>query len=185
MALDSVKTEIDKSAADAAAAIKAEASAEVAKILAEADKEIAVKKEKEDKRLEEAVERLRRQELSSAELESKKVVLAKKKEILEKAFVSALASLEGASDAEKLKQYKEMIDANKGVIKNPKVYVPKGSKITAADLGVSSVEEDSMITGGIILESEDGTIQLDLQYKTLLQTIWEREIKSLSDILFG
>ncbi len=185
MALDSVKTEIDKSAADAVAAIKAEASAEVAKILAEADKEIAVKKEKEDKRLEEAVERLRRQELSSAELESKKVVLAKKKEILEKAFASALASLEGASDAEKLKQYKEMIDANKGVIKNPKVYVPKGSKIKAVDLGVSSVEEDGMITGGIILESEDGTIQLDLQYKTLLQTIWEREIKSLSDILFG
>ena len=41
------------------------------------------------------------------------------------------------------------------------------------------------MTGGIILESEDGTIQVDMQYKTILQTLWDREMKSLSDILFG
>ena len=79
MALDVVKSEINKSAEDAAAAIKAEADAEVAKIMAAADAEIAAMNEKEEKRLKEAVERLGRQELSSAELESKKIVLAKKK----------------------------------------------------------------------------------------------------------
>lgn len=185
MALDSVKTEIDKSAAEAAAAIKAEADAEIKKIMADADSEIAAINEREEKRLEETIGRLGRQELSSAELESKKIVLAKKKEILEKAFNEALASLEKASDDEKLKQYKRMVKASKGVIDKPKVYVPAGSKITAKDIGASSVVEDSRITGGIILENEDGTIQVDMQYKTIIQTIWDREIKSLSDILFG
>ena len=61
----------------------------------------------------------------------------------------------------------------------------EGDKFTAKDLGVSSVAVDSRMTGGIILESEDGTIQIDMQYKTLLQTLWDREMKSLSDILFG
>ena len=96
MALDVVKSEINKSAEDAAAAIKAEADAEVAKIMAAADAEIAAMNEKEEKRLKEAVERLGRQELSSAELESKKIVLAKKKEILARAFAETLASLESA-----------------------------------------------------------------------------------------
>ena len=41
------------------------------------------------------------------------------------------------------------------------------------------------MTGGIIFESEDGTLEVDMQYRTILQTIWDREIKSISDILFG
>ena len=110
MALDVVKSEINKSAEDAAAAIKAEADAEVAKIMAAADAEIAAMNEKEEKRLKEAVERLGRQELSSAELESKKIVLAKKKEILARAFEETLASLESAPAKEKLAQYKKMVE---------------------------------------------------------------------------
>ena len=185
MALDVVKSEINKSAEDAAAAIKAEADAEVAKIMAAADAEIAAMNEKEEKRLKEAVERLGRQELSSAELESKKSVLAKKKEILARAFAETLASLESAPAKDKLEQYKKMVKASKNVIDKPKAYLAEGDKFTAKDLGVSSVAVDSRMTGGIILESEDGTIQIDMQYKTLLQTLWDREMKSLSDILFG
>ena len=185
MALDSVKMEISKSAEASAAAIKAEADAEIAKIMAEADAQIAVIEENEKKRLEEAIERLGRQEISSAELESKKIVLAKKKEILEKAFDGALASLENAPADKKLEQYKQMVNASKDVIKKPKAYLAPGDKFTAEELGVSSVAVDGRITGGIILEDEEGDVQIDMQYRTILQTIWDREIKSLSDILFG
>jgi V/A-type H+-transporting ATPase subunit E len=47
------------------------------------------------------------------------------------------------------------------------------------------LEKVGSITGGLILESKDGTIQVDMQYRTILQTVWDREMKSLSDILFG
>jgi V/A-type H+-transporting ATPase subunit E len=185
MALDDVKTEISASAEKSAAEIKAQADAEVAKINADADAQIAVINENEEKRLKEAVERLKRQEISSADLESKKIVLAKKKEILAKAFNETLASLESAPAKEKLKQYKAMVAASKKVIEKPKAYLAPGDKFTASDLGVSSVATDSRITGGIILESEDGTLQVDMQYKTILATLWDKELKSLSDILFG
>jgi V/A-type H+-transporting ATPase subunit E len=185
MALDDVKLEISKSAEQSAAAIMAEADAEIAKIMAQADAEISAMKEKEDKRLAESVERLKRQEISSAELESKKIVLAKKKEILNKAFAETLASLEAAPEKEKTAMYKKMVASAKDVIADPKVYVPADSTATAKGLGVSEVVKTDKIASGIMLENADGTLMVDMQYKTILQTVWDREMKALYDILFG
>ena len=184
MALDDVKLEITRSAEQKAAAIMAEADAEVATIMEAAEQEISATKAKEDKRLAESIERLKRQELSSAELESKKIVLAKKKEILGRAFDETLAALENASDADKIQVYKKMVSSAAAVISNPKVYVPADCGASAADLGASEVIKSDKISAGIILENDDGTLQIDMQYSTILQSIWDREMKSLSDILF-
>jgi len=185
MVLDNVTKEIADSAKASVAAIEAERDAEVAKIMAEADAVISDMKAKEDKRLKETIEQLGRQVLSSAELESKKIVLSKKKEILDRVFAESLASLESAPAATKKKQYKKMVEAAKKVISDPKAYCSKNETITAEDIGVSKLEKVGSITGGLILESKDGTIQVDMQYRTILQTLWDREMKSLSDILFG
>jgi V/A-type H+-transporting ATPase subunit E len=185
MALDNVTKDIMDSANASVKAIEAERDAEVAKITAEADAVISDMKAKEDKKLKEVIEQLGRQVLSSAELESKKIVLSKKREILEKAFAESLAALESASAATKKQQYKQMVIAAKKVIDDPKAYCAKGETITAEDLGVSKLEKVGNMTGGLILESKDGTIQVDMQYRTILQTVWDREMKSLSDILFG
>ncbi|MCL2786198.1 MAG: V-type ATP synthase subunit E family protein [Methanomassiliicoccaceae archaeon] len=185
MALDNVTKDITDSAKATVRAIEAERDAEVAKIMAEADAVISDMKTKEDKRLKEVVEQLGRQMLSSAELESKKIVLSKKREILEKAFAESLASLESASADTKKKQYKLMVEAAKKVFDDPKAYCAKGESLTAEDIGVSDLEKVGNITGGLILESKDGTMQVDMQYRTILQTVWDREMKGLSDILFG
>ena len=185
MALANVTQEISRDADAKAAALKAEADAEVAKITADAEAKIAELKEKEDKRLKEAIERLERQELSSAELESKKIVLAKKKEILAQTFDSMLADLEGAPAEEKLAQYKAMVKVAKGIIENPKALMSEKDDFTAAELGVSEVVKDSRIASGLIFQSEDGSVEVDMQYSTILQSIWDREIKKVSDILFG
>jgi len=185
MALDNVTKEIVASADTKVAQIKAEQLAEVKKIEVETNAIVAEMKEKEDKKLKEAIELLKRQELSSADLESKKIVLSKKKEILAKAFETVLHDLESASSEAKLKQYKEMVESAKTVIDKPKAFISKDDKFTASQLKVSSVEVDPRIRAGIILQSEDGTIEVDMQYETILQTIWDREIKTLSDILFG
>lgn len=185
MALDAVKSEIDKSAEESVAAIMAKASAEVAEISALADAEISAIGEKGKKRLKDAIERLRRQEISSAELESKRIVLAKKKEIFSRLFSEVLESLKSSPADVKLAQYREMIRASQNLIKNPRVHVAPGEKITAKDLGISSVTKDDKVLGGIIIENEDQSVRIDMQYETILRTIWDREIKKLSDILFG
>jgi len=185
MALSNVTQEILADAEAKAAAIKAEADAEIKKINADAEAKIAELKDKEDKRLREAIESLTRQELSSAELESKKIVLAKKKVLLTEAFDGMLAELEGASSEEKLKHYKAMVKVAEEIIDAPKVLMSENDNFTAAELGVKSVVKDSRIVSGLILQSEDGSVEIDMQYSTLLQSIWDREIKAVSDILFG
>ena len=184
MALDNVVKEIKASADRRAVEIDMQADAETKAISAEADALISSMKEKEDKKLKEEIERLKRQELSSAELESKKVVLSKKKEILEKAFEKALSELETAPRGEKLKLYKAMAASAKTVIDKPKAVMSPKDDFTAKELGVKSVETDPRIRAGLILQSEDGTVEVDMQYETILQTIWNRELKALSDILF-
>ncbi|MDO5861960.1 MAG: hypothetical protein Q4Q58_04115 [Thermoplasmata archaeon] len=185
MALANVTQEISRAADDKAAALKAEADAEIAKIQADADAKIAELKEKEDKRIADEIDRLNRQEMSSAELESKKLVLAKKKEIMSEAYESMLSQLEGAPADVKLAQYKSMVEKAKQIIDKPKALMSENDSFTAAELGVASVMADSRISGGLILQSEDGTVEVDMQYSTLLQEIWDREIKAVSDILFG
>jgi len=185
MALDNVKEDINRSAEAAIAEINLGRDADIARIRAEADAAVSGIKDKEEKRLKEAVEHLGRQELSSAELESKKIVLTKKKEILAQTFSEILAELESAPASVKKKQYKKMVDAAKKVIKEPVAYCGKDETLKAEDIGVSSLKKTDTITGGLILESKDGTMQVDMQYRTILQTIWDGEMKQVSKILFG
>ncbi|MCL2148859.1 MAG: V-type ATP synthase subunit E family protein [Methanomassiliicoccaceae archaeon] len=185
MALDNVMKEITASADQRAGEIDSQARAEVKAILAEAEAAISGMREKEEKRLKEEIERLKRQELSSAELESKKIVLSKKKEILAKAFEAMLAELESAPRDVKLEQYRKMVDSAKTVIDKPRAVMSPKDDFTAKDLGVKSVTTDPRIRAGMILQSEDDTVEVDMQYETILQTIWDSEIKALSDILFG
>jgi V/A-type H+-transporting ATPase subunit E len=183
--LANVTQEILKVAQDKAKAVQEQAQAEVARIAGDAASKIAEIEEKEAKKRTEEVERLKRQEISSAELESKKIVLSKKKDVLARAFDETLSDLENAPADKKLEQYRAMVKAVKGIIDNPKAIMSDQDSFTAEDLGVSSVEKDGRIKAGLILRSEDGQVEVDMQYSTILQSIWNREIKTVSSILFG
>ena len=96
-----------------------------------------------------------------------------------------LSQLENASSDEKLKHYKAMVQVATGIIDKPKALMSEKDDFTAAELGVTAVCKDARISSGLILQSEDGSVEIDMQYSTLLQSIWDREIKAVSDILFG
>jgi len=185
LALDSVTKEIQASASAEIARIQKEQAEEIKAINEKADAEIADMKQKQDKRVAEAKETLARQERSSAELESKKLVLSKKKEILAEAFESALEQLEAMPADKKLAYYKAMVASAKNIIPEPKAVMSEKDNFSAADLGVKSVEKDPSIRSGLLLQSEDGKFEVDMQYSVLLQNIWDSNLKQLSDILFG
>jgi len=185
MALESVTKEIQAEADAKVRSISDSANAEIEKINAEADARISEMKTSEDKKLESEIERLGRQEISSAELESKNIVLAKKREILARTFDEALAELESSCKADKLARYKALVNDAKELISAPIAVISDKDNFTAEELGVESVEKDSGISAGLILRSKDGSIEVDLQYRTLLSDIWDSNLKTLSDILFG
>ena len=184
MALESVTKEIEADAQARAAIILKQKDKDIAEINAKADAQIAEMKEKQDKRVAETVGNLARQERSSAELESKKVVLSKKKDVLNRAFETALADLENMPANKKLAYYKAMVASAKDVIPEPKAVISVNDKFTAADLGVTAVEQSIKIRSGIILQSEDGKIEVDMQFSVLLKSVWDSNIKEITDILF-
>lgn len=185
MALDSVTKEILAEAEASAAKIREEQAAEIKAVAEQTEAQIADMKEKQNKKVADAVDVLARQESSSAELESKNLVLSKKKEILERAFASALADLEGMPADRKLAYYQAMVASAKKVIPAPKALIPEGDEFTAEQLGVVSVAKDARIASGLILQSEDGEIEVDMQYSVLLRGIWDRNLNEVSRILFG
>ncbi|MGI5965103.1 MAG: V-type ATP synthase subunit E family protein [Candidatus Methanomethylophilaceae archaeon] len=185
MAFDDVMKEIMADADAKVRSIQDSAREEIAKIDSDAEAKISEMKANEEKRLKGEIELLRRQEISSAELESKNMVLAKKKEILSRAFDEALAEMEGAPKKTKLSRYKKLISDSKKLIAKPVAVISDKDGFTAEELGVEAVETDGKIRAGLILRSKDGTMEVDLQYRTLLDDIWNRELKTLSDILFG
>jgi len=185
MALDNVRKDIIESAKAKGAEHMLAAQKEAAAIMAEAEATISEMRKREGKKLEEAIEHLRRQELSSAELESKKIVLAKQKDILNRAFQDSLAALEDSKPATKKQYYAKMVEATQGLLEEPKIHCPTGEKARLKDVKAHSVMEDADITGGLILESQDGSVRVDMQFETILRSVWEKELKDLSDILFG
>lgn len=185
MALDNVVGQILESANKEADKLIQDAEKEKTSILKQADDQIAVKHKAEQKDLEQTLVRMRQQELSSAELEAKRVTLNARKQVLDNTFQSTLKDLSSLGPEEKARFYKKILTNGLAIIPNAKVFCPKGdTKIVSGVPGVRSVIEKDM-EPGLVLESEDGTVSLDYRFKTILDGIWEKELKNVSNILFG
>jgi V/A-type H+-transporting ATPase subunit E len=184
MALDKVANDILENARKEADLRIQEAEKERTKILQETDQKIEKMRKSEEKELQDAIVRMRRQELSSAELEAKKIVLNKRKDILNQTFEEMLKELSTMDSKEKSALYKKILADGKKVIHKPKVFIPKGEADLLAGLrGCESLTETEM-GSGLILENEDGSVRLDYRFKTILESIWDRELKSISNTLF-
>jgi V/A-type H+-transporting ATPase subunit E len=184
MALDKVANDILDNARKEADQRIQEAEKERAKILQEADQRIDKMRRSEEKELQDGLMRMRRQELSSAELEAKKIVLNKRKDILNRTFEEMLKELSAMDPKEKSHLYKKILADGKKTIHKPKVFIPKGEADLLAGLrGCESLTEIDM-GSGLILENEDGSIRLDYRFKTILESIWDRDMKSISNMLF-
>ena len=185
MVLDKVIDDIVAAAKAEASEMLVEANAQRETILGEAKAKVSDIRKKEEIELNETVRRLKRQEISSAELEAKKIVLSKKKDILDRAFAETLEELRSMPADRKGDLYRRMIAANAEVIDDPRVYCPVGEASLLENVqGIGSVVK-SDIKGGLVLENADGTMQVDLGFETVLEGVWESEMKTISEILFG
>jgi len=185
MALDKVIKDVLDSARMEADKLGEEADKERTAILRAADEETGKKRRLKERELQEALRRLTRQEISSAELEAKRIVLNAKKEILDKVFSETLREIESVEPQKKAEAYCRIYDGAKNLIQRPRLICPRGeSKLLSGCSGLERVMESDM-GPGLILESEDGTIRLDYRFRTILEEIWEKELRSISNVLFG
>ncbi len=185
MALDKVVEDILESARKDASQLIATAEKEKASILQQANESISVKKLERQKQFDETIKRLKQQEVSSGELEAKRVVLNVRKDVLDQVSAGTLKELASMPDSEKAKLYTKLLINGAKIIPQPKVFCPKGEgKLLSGVPGIGSIQETEM-EAGIILESKDGMFRLDYRLRTMLEDIWEKELKNVSNILFA
>ena len=185
MALDEVINNITESAQAKAGELIQEAEKEKTAILKQADDKVAAKRIAQQKELEVALKRLKQQEISSAELEAKRIILNAKKDVLDKSFQVALNSLLNMDEGNRGRMYRKILDGGKTVIISPKVYCPRGeSKLISGVTGLGSIVETDM-EAGLVLEDATGKVRLDYRFRVLLESVWDKELKNVSNILFG
>jgi len=188
MALESIIQEIYKKGEEEVQRIKGEAQKEAERIIAEAKEkaEEILRKAKEDGERE--AERLRRQELSSVKLEMKRQMLNKQKEILEAVFDSLKQRLKEMDIETKKRILTALIknNATSGMV----IYSNKDDE----DLVKSIIQELGLdlrygghieCLGGVVLETQDGEVRLNLTFDELLNQLYEQKMSEVSKILFG
>jgi len=185
MALDKVIKDILDHARMEADKLAEEAEKEKTAILRAAEDEISKKRRLKEREAQETLRRLTRQEISSAELEAKRIVLNAKKEVLDRVFSETLREIESVDSQRKAEAYCRIFRKAKNLIQQPKVICPRGeSNLLSSCADVGQVTESDM-EPGLILESEDGTIRLDYRFRAILESIWEKELRKVSNMLFG
>ena len=181
MGLETVKDEIINSAKEQSNSSISEARKEANRIIKEAEKKIEGMREKSEAETKKLMDTIKRQELASAELENKKILLEAKKRIIENVFAEARKKLENLDDRGREAILKKLLEKSKNEIEVANIYCNKKDSKFLKGFNVATID----ISGGLIAENKERTIRVDYGFETMLQSIKENELQSISKALFG
>ena len=129
-----------------------------------------------------AAERARVQQLARAELESKKIVLASQKELLDRVYQTVLGKLGALSESSAL--LRSLLEANRTEWQAGRVFCnAKDAEVVRSIVG-SNFGGTIDCIGGVVIESNDGTRKTDLRFETILSDVWRDSIKEVADALW-
>ena len=181
MGLEIVKEELIRNAKDEETSLLAEARTEADKIMKEAEKKIEEIKNKSELETKRKVDIIEKQELASAQLEKKKMLLEAKKMVIESVFTGVQKRFESLN-AEKREAYmKKLLEKARSDIEVTNVYCNKKDIKLVKEFKTEAIN----IIGGLIAENKDKTVRVDHSFNTMLQSIKENELQSINKILFG
>lgn len=180
MGLEAVKEEILGNAKKQANSLVANARKESDRLMKEAEKKAEEMREKNEAETKIIIDRLKRQELASAGLEKKKMVLECKKQIIESVFAEAKKMLEGLDDKKRESFIKKLLESVQNDIEPMHFYCNKRDIKFLKGLDAKAAD----IIGGLIAENKDKTIIVDYSFEAMLESIKENQLQEISKILF-
>jgi V/A-type H+-transporting ATPase subunit E len=124
--------------------------------------------------------------ISSANLESRKLMLEARTEVLNRVR-------KGVSDSIKAMPIIERERIIRKLLAKARKHIPEGTvrvreedmDILKANLGSYRIGPPARISGGIIVDSQDRKKSIDLSFETLFEETWERSFIELTRFLFG
>ncbi len=187
MPLEAVLEEIRKNGEEQVQQILEDAKKQAEEIIAEAklEAEEIIKKARED--AEKEAERYKRQEISSVNLEMKRLMLNKRKEILEEVLNLVKDRIKKMDPEEKKRLLEKLIE--KCELEEAIVYSNKDDENLVREV-ISSKKGyryggNIDCLGGVIIESTDGEVRINLTFDDLLAQVYENKMSEVSKILFG
>ncbi|MBI4452919.1 hypothetical protein HY637_05805 [Candidatus Woesearchaeota archaeon] len=181
MGLEAVKEEIIRNAKLQESAMLAEARKEAARMMKEAELKAEGLKAKSEAETKKATESIKKQALASADMESRKMVLEAKKQVIEGVFAEVKKKLEELDDKKREQYMKSLIDRSSKELEVAYVHCSKKDAKFVKAFNVETIG----ILGGLIAENKDKTIRIDYSFETILEGIKDSELQSINRILFG
>jgi V/A-type H+-transporting ATPase subunit E len=177
-----VQVILDKGKAEAAE-IRARAQAEAERVLSEIRAEGERSLSEAAQRAQEVAQRKKVQDLARAELEARKSVLTAQKEALDEVYQRALARLAGVQ---------ENADFLRALLRGNETEWKSGGRVYCAAKDQSLVKEMTGrsfagtidCTGGVVIESADGTRRVDLRYESILRDVWNDSVREVAEVLW-
>ena len=192
MGLEVVVDEIRQKGEREAELIRKETREEVTRILLSAQERAEQIKLRADEEVSRQVQHLQGQETSAANLLVKRKLLNTEKELLDQVYQATLRSIVSLPENFHREVQEKLLATAKQEIQEGTVHcnardMPSLKQMIGTDSAFRGFVAGNVvdIEGGIIVESTDGRLQLDLSYRTFLGMVWETGLKDASDILFG
>ena len=153
--------------------------------IAHADVQIAEHRERFSKRAETQVSQMEQQELSSAELESKKALLSAQRQVMDELKAQILSEMSHYPADKRSAMYARLMGRAKKELGECYVYSNTSDKpLLKLPSGLTS---GGVIDcrGGLVFESKDRAVRLDYRFESMLEEVWNDKIREIYSGLFG
>jgi V/A-type H+-transporting ATPase subunit E len=154
-------------------------------LLLQADKKILEEGAKVKKKNAAAIAQMEQQELSSAELESKKIMLAAQRISMEELRQRVLDELGEYPADRRKKLYAKLVARAKKEFGECIVYSNKADRALLQLPSGMSVGSSIECLGGLVFENKDKSIRLDFRFESMVEEAWNRNMREIFTRLFG
>ena len=192
MGLEAVLADIREKGRQEVQRIRSESQQETARVLTAAQERAGKIKQAADEEAGRQSGYILSQESSAANLLVKREILNTQKELLDQVYRKALVSIAELPESFHRDSLIRLLTDAKKQIPEGFVHVNQRDRMLLdrilaekPEFKAFSAGKNADIDGGVIIESRDGTLQLDYSYRTFLDMIWESGLKDASDLLFG
>jgi V/A-type H+-transporting ATPase subunit E len=191
MSLETVVADIKDEARERADEIVAEADAEAADIREEAEADAAEIRAEREREAEREIEQLREQQLSGAKLEAKQDRLEARRDVLEDVRADVEAAI---ADLEEGRE-----ELTRALLEDAAAEFDEADEVTVsgraddrellesilADYEGLEYAGETDVLGGVVLESEASRVRVKNTFDSVLEDVWEDDLRDVSEWLFG
>ena len=191
MSLDTVAEDIRDEARARAEEIRSDGERQAEEILEEARADAREIRDEREAETAAQIAREREQALSSAKLEAKQKRLEARRDVLEDVRDAVEAEIAGIDGPEREALTRSLLDAAAEEFEGDDSVEVYGraddqallTKVLADYDGYSLAGERDCL-GGVVVESESSRVRVNNTFDSVLETVWEDNLKELSSILF-